>query len=42
MEVDLGSINSIGLANHGYKKYLEYAAELKAEFPNKPIVVSIV
>ena len=41
-EVDLGSINSIGLANHGYKKYIEYAAELKKEFPEKPIVVSIV
>ena len=42
MEVELGSINSIWLANHGYKKYLEYAAELKKEFPNKPIVGSIV
>ena len=42
MEVELGSINSIGLANHGYKKYIEYAAELKKEFPNKPIVASIV
>lgn len=41
-EVELGSINSIGLANHGYKKYLEYAAQLKIEFPNKPIVASIV
>lgn len=41
-EVDLGSINSIGLANHGYKKYIGYAAELKKEFPEKPIVVSIV
>ncbi len=41
-EVELGSINSIGLANHGYKKYLEYAAELKSEFPDKPISVSIV
>lgn len=41
-EVELGSINSIGLANHGYKKYIEYAAELKKEFPNKPIVTSIV
>lgn len=41
-EVELGSINSIGLANHGYKKYIEYAAELKKEFPEKPVVVSIV
>ena len=42
IEVDLGSINSIGLANHGYKKYLEYAEELKKQFPQKPIVASIV
>ncbi len=41
-EVELGSINSIGLANHGYKKYIEYAAELKEQFPEKPVVVSIV
>ncbi len=41
-EVELGSINSIGLANHGYKKYIEYAAELKKEFPEKPIVASLV
>lgn len=41
-EVELGSINSIGLANHGYKKYIEYAADLKKQFPNKPIVASIV
>ena len=42
IEVELGSINSIWLANHGYKKYIEYAAELKQEFPNKPIIASIV
>lgn len=42
VEVDLGSINSIGLANHGYKKYIEYAVSLKEEFPQKPIVASIV
>lgn len=41
-EVELGSINSIGLANHGYKKYIEYASELKKEFPKKPIIASIV
>lgn len=41
-EVELGSINSIGLANHWYKKYIEYARKLKKEFPHKPIVVSIV
>ncbi len=41
-EVELGSINSIGLANHGYKKYREYAKKLKKEFPDKPIIASIV
>lgn len=41
-EVELGSINSIGLANHGYKKYIEYATDLKKQFPDKPIVASIV
>ncbi len=41
-EVELGSINSIGLANHGYQKYIEYAAELKQQFPNTPIIASIV
>ncbi len=41
-EVELGSINSIGLANHGYQKYREYAAELKQQFPHKPIIASIV
>jgi dihydroorotate dehydrogenase (fumarate) len=42
IEVDLGSINSMGLPNHGYKKYLEYAADIKKLFPDKPIVASIV
>lgn len=42
IEVEMGSINSIGLANHGYKKYIEYAAQLKKDFPDKPIVASIV
>lgn len=42
VEVDMWSINSMGLPNHGYKKYLEYAAEIKKEFPNKPIIASIV
>lgn len=41
-EVDLWSINSIGLANHGYQKYIEYAADLKKQFPDKPVVASIV
>lgn len=41
-EVTLGSINSIGLANHGYKKYIEYAEILKKQFPKKPVVASIV
>ncbi len=42
IEVDMWSINSMGLPNHGYKKYLEYAAEIKKQFPNKPIIASIV
>lgn len=42
IEVNLWSINSMGLPNHGYKKYSEYAAQLKKESPNKPIVASIV
>jgi len=42
VEVELGSINSMGLPNHGYKKYLEYAAEIKTQYPNIPIVASIV
>lgn len=41
-EVELGSINSIGLANHGYKAYIDYAVDLKKDFPSKPIVASIV
>lgn len=41
-EVDLGSINSIGLANHWYDKYIEYAADLKKQFPDKPVVASLV
>lgn len=41
-EVELWSINSIGLANHGYEKYIEYAASLKQQFPNKPVVASLV
>lgn len=42
VEVELGSINSMGLPNHGYKAYLDYAAKLKAKNPEKPIVTSIV
>lgn len=42
VEVELGSINSMGLPNHGYKKYLEYAAEIKKEYPETPIITSIV
>ena len=41
-EVELGSINSMWLPNHGYKKYIEYVVELKKKFPTKPIVASIV
>lgn len=42
IEVELGSINSMGLPNHGYKAYLEYAKTLKAQYPQKPIIASIV
>ena len=42
VEVELGSINSMGLPNHGYKKYLEYAAEIKSQFPDTPVCTSIV
>lgn len=42
IEVELGSINSMGLPNHGYKKYLEYAQTLKQKYPEKPIIASIV
>jgi len=42
VEVELGSINSMGLPNHGYKKYLEYAAEIKSQFPDTPVCASIV
>lgn len=41
-EVELGSINSMWLPNHGYKKYMEYAAQLKKKYPKKPVVASIV
>lgn len=42
IEVELGSINSMWLPNHGYKKYLEYAAQVKKQYPTKPIIASIV
>lgn len=42
VEVELWSINSMGLPNHGYKKYLEYAAEIKSQYPDTPIIASIV
>jgi len=41
VELDLGSINSMGLPNLGYKKYIEFAGILKKQFPNKPIIASI-
>ena len=41
-EVILGSINSMGLPNHGYKAYLEYAKTLKQTYPHKPLIASIV
>jgi len=42
VEVEFGSINSMGLPNHGYKKYIEYAGEIKKQYPDKPIIASIV
>ncbi len=39
-ELDLGSINSMGLPNLGYKKYGEFAKTLKAKF-KKPYFVSV-
>ena len=42
IEVELGSINSMWLPNHGYKAYLEYAKTLKQDYPEKPIITSIV
>lgn len=35
----LGSINSMGLPNHGYQKYVEYGKELKKY--NKPLIASV-
>lgn len=32
----------MGLPNHGYKAYLEYAKVLKEKYPEKPIIASIV
>ena len=40
VDVPLGSINSMGLPNHGYKAYIEYTKELK-KISNKPIIASI-
>lgn len=39
VDADLGSINSMGLPNLGYKKYIEFIPKLK-EF-GKPVIVSI-
>ncbi len=38
--LEMGSINSMGLPNLGYKKYGEFAPQLKANF-NKPYFVSV-
>lgn len=39
-DVDLGSINSMGLPNLGYQEYLSIATQLKEEF-QKPVVASL-
>jgi len=36
-----GSISASGLPNLGYKAYIELAARIKREFPNKPVVASV-
>lgn len=38
-DLELGSINSMGLPNHGYNKYIDYAKDLKMY--KKPIFASI-
>ena len=40
-EVPLGSINSMGLPNLGYKKYIEFSHLLKEKY-NKPVIASVV
>ncbi len=40
-DTTLGSINSMGLPNLGYKKYAEFAVELKKKWPKKPVIASI-
>lgn len=39
-DTELGSINSMGLPNAGYKKYAEFAVELKKKW-NKPVIASV-
>jgi len=39
-DLELGSINSMGLPNLGYKKYCEFTPLLKKEF-DKPVVASV-
>ncbi|MEQ1849306.1 MAG: dihydroorotate oxidase [Candidatus Peribacteraceae bacterium] len=41
VDVPLGSINSMGLPNLGYKAYLDMLGTLKSEFRTKPIVASL-
>ncbi len=36
-----GSISASGLPNLGYKEYVQLAARMKAEFPEKPVVASV-
>jgi dihydroorotate dehydrogenase (fumarate) len=40
-DVELGSINSMGLPNLGYQEYLKIVPILQAEFPRKPIIASL-
>lgn len=40
-EVPLGSINSMGLPNLGYKKYMEFSYPLKEKY-KKPVIASVV
>jgi dihydroorotate dehydrogenase (fumarate) len=39
-ETELGSINSNGFENLGYKAYMQLAPEIKAQAPQKPFIVS--
>lgn len=40
-DLPMGSINSMGLPNLGYKAYIEFSRTLKKKYPQKPIIASI-